>query len=142
MSARSLCSTALGVALVAYAACAAAVTCYVVTDRNDNVIYRSTHPPVDLSDQGKPARERMRERGEYLMFADMELCPGVTFFTGASGSRGLALDEVVNGLPATSLNSGVSPARGAARSSAAPAAQSRAPAAASPPAKASATRRY
>jgi len=135
MSARSLCSTALGAAAVAYAVSAAAVTCYVVTDRNENVIYRSTVSPVDLSDEGKPARERMRERGEYLMFAEMDLCPGVTFFTGASGSRGLALDEVVNGLPAAGPNGGVTPAR-ATGPTAAPAA------APSPPARPSQTRRY
>jgi hypothetical protein len=136
-----MCATAFGVAAVAYAASAAAVTCYVVTDRNDNVIYRSTYPPVDLSDQGKPARERMRERGEYLMFADMELCPGVAFFTGGSGSRGLAFDEVVNGLPALPSNSGVSPAP-SAPAAVSPATQGRAPAAPSPPAKGSASRRY
>jgi len=135
-----MCATALGASLFAYAASAVAVTCYVVTDRNDNVIYRSTYTPVDLSDQGKPARERMRERGEYLMFAEMELCPGVEFFTGASGSRGLALDEVVNGLPTSPANSGVSPARSSPPVGAP--ARTSAPAAASPPAKSGASTRY
>jgi hypothetical protein len=127
--ARTWIRAALAAAIAAMAAPAAAVTCYVVMDRSDNVIYRSTVPPVDLSDQGKPARERMRERGEYLMFGEFEQCPGVTFFTGAGGSKGLALDEVVNGMPALPTASGASQGDGASASGGATMPARRAPAA-------------
>ena len=31
---------------------ASAVTCYIVLDRNENVVYQDIYPPVDLSDEG------------------------------------------------------------------------------------------
>ena len=43
---------ALAAALLLAAAApgpAAALTCYFLIDRNDNVVYRDTYPPVDLS---------------------------------------------------------------------------------------------
>jgi hypothetical protein len=78
---------------------AAALTCYTLLDRNDNVIYRDTYPPVDLSDQGTAERERMRKRGEHLIAMDADRCPNVEFFTGAAGSSGVDVDAVVNGIP-------------------------------------------
>jgi hypothetical protein len=90
-------------AALCWSASAGAVTCYVVIDRNDNVLYRSSMPPVDMSDNGVPARERMRQRGESLMFGDFDSCPGITFLTGAGGTSMLRLDEVVGGMPATGL---------------------------------------
>jgi hypothetical protein len=109
MSPRSL---AVAIVAFAWSASASAVTCYQVFDRNDNVVYRSTVPPVDLSDKGAAAREAMRQRGEYLMFGDFDKCPGVAFFTGSGGSSGLSLDDVVMGMPAMPMNGGVSPAKG------------------------------
>lgn len=112
MNARLLAGAAIAGAISVWSASAIGVTCYVVMDRNDNVTYRSTLPPIDLSDAGAAARERMRQRGEYLMFGEFDTCPGVTFFTGAGGSKALELDQVVNGMPALPMNGGVSPARG------------------------------
>ncbi len=112
MNVRSIGLAAVAVAGFAWSASSAAVTCYVVMDRNDNVLYRSNVPPVDMSDQGSAAREAMRRRGDYLLFGDFESCPGVTFFTGASGSRALSLDDVVMGMPAMPMAGGVSAVRG------------------------------
>ena len=78
---------------------AAAITCYTVLDRNDNVIYRDTYPPVDLSDQGTADRQRMRNRGEHLLAMDTERCPGIQFFMGNAGTTSLNVDQVVSGMP-------------------------------------------
>jgi hypothetical protein len=120
----------IATAALAWSAPAAAVTCYMVMDRSDNVVYRSSVPPVDLSDQGAAAREAMRRRGEYLLFGEFESCPGVAFLTGASGSRALSLDDVVNGMPAAAINGGVSPVKGVNPAAAVPPA--RGPAASAP----------
>ena len=82
---------------------AAALTCYTVLDRSDNIIYRDTYPPVDLSDQGVPDRERMRRRGEHLIALETDRCPSIEFFTGSAGSANLQVDQVVAGLPVRSL---------------------------------------
>ena len=92
-------SLALGfVAGVAHAA-----PCYTLFDRYDNVIYRSTLPPVDMSRAGAAARDGLRARGEYLMFADMQSCPPVVFRFGEAGNKNLSIDQVVGGFtPASS----------------------------------------
>lgn len=68
---------------------AQATTCYIVFDRNENVIYRDIFPPVDMSTRGTADREAMRRRGEYLMFVDAERCPQVEFVTGIAGETKL-----------------------------------------------------
>ena len=82
------CALAFGLAAPAHA-----VTCYVVMDRSDNVIYRDVVPPVDLSDAGRGAREAMRLRGEFFLFHEAENCPRVEFFTGNAGTVSLVLDQ-------------------------------------------------
>ena len=77
---------------------AGALTCYFVIDRNENVIYRDTLPPVDLSDQGAAERERMRRRGEHMVSMESDRCPAVEFFTGNAGSSALNVDQVVAGV--------------------------------------------
>ena len=77
---------------------AAALTCYTVLDRNDNVIYRDTYPPVDLSEQGAPDRQRMRSRGEHQLAVESDRCPGIEFFMGNAGSTALNVDQVVSGV--------------------------------------------
>jgi len=97
MPARSVLASAC-VAVVATALlvpAAHAVNCFIVMDRNENVIYRDVLPPVDLSDAGKPAREAMRQRGEYFLFHDAETCPRMEFFTGGAGNVALALDQTL-----------------------------------------------
>ena len=78
---------------------AEALTCYVVFDRSENVLYRDVYPPVDLSDAGRDEREAMLRRGEFLLFMESDLCPRVEFFTGAAGSVALRLDQTLS--PAT-----------------------------------------
>lgn len=96
--------TALPVLLLAsfaaaYAGAAAAVNCYEIIDRNDNVVYRGTLPPIDLSDQGKPEREALRQRGQQLIAMDVDRCIGIEYFTGAAGSTNLTVDQIVGGIP-------------------------------------------
>jgi hypothetical protein len=94
--------TCLG-ALVGLATLAAQIpaqaTCYMVYDRKDNVIYRETQPPVDMSDRGAAEREAMRQRGEYLMFIETDRCPSLSFVTGASPADLISFDES-GGIPA------------------------------------------
>lgn len=74
---------------------AAALTCYVVFDRNDNITYRDVYPPVDLSDAGRAERDAMRRRGEFLLFMESEDCPRIEYFTGNAGTIGLQLDQTL-----------------------------------------------
>ncbi len=76
-----------------------AAPCYVLFDRFDNVVYRDTISPIDLSDQGDAARATMRQRGEYLLVMESERCLPVTFVFGAAGSKTLSIDESVGGFP-------------------------------------------
>lgn len=91
----ALCAALVATTLGLAAADAQAVTCFVVFDRSENVIYRDVFPPVDLSDAGKADRDAMRQRGEFLMFMDAEHCPRLEFLTGAAGNVGLRLDEAL-----------------------------------------------
>jgi hypothetical protein len=94
---------------------AGAFTCYMLYDRNDNLVYRDTISPVDMSDQGASARESMRDRGDYLVVADADRCPQVTFVFGAAGSSALSVDSVVGGMPVGAGSSGFAVSRSASR---------------------------
>jgi hypothetical protein len=76
-------------------AAAHALTCYVVFDRSDNVIYRDHYPPVDLSEAGRAEREAMRSRGEFLLFMESDQCPRIEYFTGSAGTVSLRLEEML-----------------------------------------------
>jgi hypothetical protein len=86
------------IVILAIAGPAAARTCYTLLDRNDNVVYRDTFSPVDLSDQGEAARAQLRQRGEYLLISEEEHCPQVTFVLGPGGSAALSVDDFLGGL--------------------------------------------
>jgi len=103
MNARTSVASAavLAAALTLAAADAQAITCYVVFDRTDNVIYRDVYPPVDLSDAGAAERESMRRRGEYMLFMEVDTCPRLEFFTGVAGNVGVRLDEALAPSPET-----------------------------------------
>jgi hypothetical protein len=90
---------------------ARAVTCYVVFDRYDNVAYRNTVSPIDMSEQGAAARAALRQRGEYLMVMESDRCVPVTFVFGAAGSKALSIDDVVGGFPAENAASAQSNAK-------------------------------
>jgi hypothetical protein len=126
----------LSVAIVAAFSCSAtayALTCHIVLDRADTVIYRDIVPPVDLSERGRAARTAMRQRGEFLLMIEADQCSRFVATTGAAGAGGATVDEIVAGLRsyqvagsgAGVMSSGVV---SSARPSAAPAAPSAPPA--------------
>jgi hypothetical protein len=91
----------LSVAIVAAFSCSAtayALTCHIVLDRADTVIYRDVVPPVDLSERGRAARTAMRQRGEFLLMIEADQCSRFVATTGAAGAGGATVDEIVAGL--------------------------------------------
>jgi len=104
----SHCAAAVATALALYAAGAQAVTCDIVIDRTGAVVYQDVTPPVDMSDRGAAARERMRQRGEQLMIIDTEQCPRLVF-SSISGATGTAsVEEIVSGMrPYIGVNGGM-----------------------------------
>jgi len=88
----------IAAALAVFAAGAQAVTCDIVIDRTGAVVYQDVTPPVDMSDRGAAAREKMRQRGEQLMIIDAEQCPRLVFssITGATGAA--SVEEIVSGM--------------------------------------------
>jgi hypothetical protein len=91
----------LSVAILAALSCSAtayALTCHIVFDRADTVVYRDIVPPVDLSDRGRAARTAMRQRGEFLLTIEADQCSRFVATTGAAGAGGATVDEIVAGL--------------------------------------------
>src|SRR5438552_11841829 len=74
-------------ALACAAAAAGAMTCHIVLDRNDNVVYRDTSPPVDLSDRGSAERAALRQRGEFLLMIEADQCSRFVATTDKAGAR-------------------------------------------------------
>jgi hypothetical protein len=99
-------AVAAGAAVILLAGTAAARTCYTLFDRNDNVVYRDTFSPVDLSDQGEAARAQLRLRGEYLLISEDEQCQQVTFVFGPGGSTTLSVDDFLGGQTGTRTSGG------------------------------------
>ena len=89
------CLAACAAALMFCAPVAQAVTCDIVLDRNGAVVYQDTVPPVDLSERGAAAREKMRQRGDLLMIIDTDQCPRLVL-SGPSGAA--SVDEIVAGM--------------------------------------------
>ncbi len=100
-----------GTALALYGTAANALICYVLFDRNDNVVYRDTIPPVDLSDQGADARAAMRQRGEYMMISEVDRCPQAAFVFGQAGSPSLSIDDFLGTVKPESRVSAATPGR-------------------------------
>jgi hypothetical protein len=91
----------LSAAIVAAFSCSAtayALTCHIVLDRSDTVVYRDIVPPVDLSERGRVARAAMRQRGEFLLMMESDQCTRFVAPTGAAGAGGATVDEIVAGL--------------------------------------------
>jgi hypothetical protein len=114
---------AAGAALACAAGLASAMNCYTVLDRNDNVVYRGTIPPIDLSERGASERQAMRQRGQHMIAMNADRCPGVEFFTGSAGSSTLSVDQIVGGIVPMRGQSpaGNSPSFGASSGTATPA---------------------
>ena len=90
----------LSAAIVAAFSCSAsayALTCHIVLDRTDTVVYRDIVPPVDLSERGRAARAAMRQRGEFLLMMESDQCARFVATTGAAGG-GDTVEEIVAGL--------------------------------------------
>ena len=103
-----------GIALGLMSGGAHALTCYVLFDRNDNVVYRDTIAPVDLSDQGAAARAAMRQRGEYMMISEVDRCPQVAFVFGQAGSASLSMEDFLGNVrPETRASNATPSTRGA-----------------------------
>ncbi len=129
----------LSAAIVAAFSCSAtayALTCHIVLDRSDTVVYRDIVPPVDLSERGRVARAAMRQRGEFLLMMESDQCTRFVAPTGAAGAGGASVDEIVAGLrsyPGSAGGGGVM-SSGAGVMSSARASTGSAPAVPSPPA--------
>ena len=78
---------------------ALAATCFIVFDRNENVIYRDPQSPVDLSDRGTASRDALRQRGEFLMFIEADRCAPIAFLVDPGAAATISLDQVVEGIP-------------------------------------------
>ncbi len=100
---------------VAAAGPADALICYIVYDRNENVIYQNTYPPVDMSNAGLAQREALRARGEHLTFGDIPQCPTLVFLTGVGGMSDIKVDDVVAGFPVRSFSTNTAAAAAASR---------------------------
>jgi hypothetical protein len=91
----------LSVAIVAAFSCSAtasALTCHIVLDRADTVVYRDIVPPVDLSDRGRADRTALRQRGEFMLTIEADQCSRFVATTGGAGAGGATVDEIVAGL--------------------------------------------
>jgi hypothetical protein len=114
----------LSVAIVAAFSCSAtayALTCHIVLDRNDTVIYRDIVPPVDLSERGRTARAAMRQRGEFLLMMESDQCPSFIATSGAAGAGGASVDDIVSGLRSYPGSAGGDGVMSTARASSGPA---------------------
>jgi hypothetical protein len=87
------------VSLGALQGAALASTCYLVYDRGENVIYRDTTPPVDMSDRGAASRDALRQRGEFLLFIESDRCAPIAFLIGPGTPGTISVDQIVAGIP-------------------------------------------
>jgi len=105
MRKRSIMLASCGTGLALFALGAQAITCDIVVDRTGTVVYQDVKPPVDMSDRGAAARERMRQRGEQLMIIDVDQCPSLVFSTVANSA---GVDEIVASMrPYVGANGGM-----------------------------------
>jgi hypothetical protein len=97
----------VGLAALCSAQSASAITCYLILDRNDAVVYRDSSPPFDLSETQSPQRTALRQRGHHLMIAEFDNCYSVGYVSTASGGGTVSVDEIVMQLkPAISTTVG------------------------------------
>jgi hypothetical protein len=87
-----------GMVLALAAGAADAYTCYVVLDNNDNVVSRDTIPPVDMSAQGKAARDALRQSGKYLMIVERDQCLPLGSIVGSTDSGPATPADYVSGV--------------------------------------------
>ena len=120
-------------ASAALAPTASGMTCYLVLDRNDNVIYQDIFPPLDLSDAGDAERKAMRARNEHMIAMETDRCPRLELVAGQGAGR-INLEQMTEpSLIKPSSDADSAPAISRSGSAPAPA---KAKPAAKPPAKA------
>lgn len=103
------CAIAAAAILVA-ATPVAAFNCYLIVDRTNEVTYQGYTAPVDLSDDGAPARDAMRARGEQLIVMDTDHCPAIDRAHIASRGGPATVEEIVSGMR-TAVTYGAQPSR-------------------------------
>lgn len=91
-------SAALALVALVAAAPAAAYECYVIVDRNNEVVYQDVTPPIDLSSEGAGSRDGIRARGQQLVTLDSQSCPAIDrgHLTGKGGPA--SVEEIVAGM--------------------------------------------
>jgi hypothetical protein len=93
------------------AAPAAAVNCYMIVDRSNEVLYQDITSPIDLSDEGAAERDALRRRGQQLVAMDAERCPAIDRGRVAGKGGPATVEEIVAGMrPAASFGTGATPA--------------------------------
>lgn len=99
-------------ALVAISTPAAAFNCYAIVDRNNEVIYQGALSPVDLSEEGAPARDALRARGQQLIAMDTDQCPAIDRVNLVTRGGPATVEEIVAGMrSATPYGTGGSTSR-------------------------------
>ena len=97
---------------------AGAFDCYLIVDRGNEVVYQGTVAPIDLSEDGAPARNAMRARGEQLIAMDTDNCPAIDRAHVASKGGPASVEEIVAGMrSAIPYGVGAQPARNEAAAS-------------------------
>jgi len=88
-------AAAVGLAALCSVQSASAITCYLILDRNDSVVYRDSSPPFDLTETQSPQRVALRQRGHHLVIAEFDNCYSVGYVTTANGGGTVTVDEIV-----------------------------------------------
>ena len=86
------------IAILVTATPVAAFNCYIIVDRTHEVIYQDILPPIDLSDDGAPARAAMRARGQQLVVMDADNCPAIDRARVAGQGGPATVEEIVAGM--------------------------------------------
>jgi hypothetical protein len=90
---------------------ASAVTCYLLIDANDNVVYQDIYPPYDLSDSGAEERKASRARNEHMIAMETDRCQRLELIAGPGVGLRINLEEMSDALG--SLNKPATTAPGA-----------------------------
>ena len=102
-------------ALIGATAPAAAINCYAIVDRANEVVYQNMTPPIDLSDEGAPERDALRRQGEQLVAMDVDRCPAIDRARAGGKSGPATVEEIVAAMrPSIPYGTTASPARGPA----------------------------
>ena len=90
--------TAAAVTAIATALPALAAECYLIIDRSNEVVYQGLTSPVDLSVDGKAARDALRARGEQLVAMDTDHCPPIDRARITGNGKPASVEEIVAGM--------------------------------------------